>query len=410
MNITSKLLLPLILISLNSHLLFAQRMAAVEDRSISLDAMPANTNSPSNANPNFSAPANNQNNTSFQEYDTPVQNPNEVPNIVTQPVYDPSVNNLQNNNQINNRRSAALPRVQQYTQVTQENQYSNQSTEEIRSLEQEIERDNNPANTKRRLQDLQSLSSDSRIQRLENINEQQQSLKLEKKIRLLQLQVQNLTGLLEAQQHKLEQAQSQDRLLHENFERRLAEYKSAAATQPQTQIVTPDVASGQADQSSASGAKGFDGPIKAAAAPTEVKKSYTLKDNDAEQQVLYNAAYEQIKSRKYDMAIEKLNQYVTKYPSGQFNEGAHYWLGEIYMLQSKYDKALTSFDQVLTKYPKGQKSPDALYKKGLVYLYKKDFKLARATLSSVTKKYANSAAAGLAQKQLKTLETLNNAA
>ncbi len=396
MKMRSKTILLLLACSLTNNLLFAQ--AAVEDRSISLDSDPRSTANSINAiNPiNPHQPV-----SSFQEFDTPIQNPSEVPNLVTQPVYDPAAN-----------QPPRSGRAQVKTQLpTADVSFTQDSSlnEEIRILEQEIEADNSFfQQPKKKTMDLQSLSSEARLQRLENIYEQQQKLKFEKKIRLLQLQMQALNGVIEAQQHKLQQYQSQEKVARESLERRVAELSNKAVSQSS---VSELVAS---SPKIATPAKGFESPGKTAAvvqpkAP-EAKKSYTLKDSEAEQQALYNAAYEQIKGRKYNQAIEKLNQYIVKYPQGQFTEGANYWLGEIYMLQSKYDKALTAFDQVVTKYPKGQKSADALYKKGLVYLYKKDFNQAKAILSNVIKKYANTEAAGLAAKQLKTIESINNAA
>jgi len=397
MKNTSKIFFTLSIISttfLNPNSIFAQRLAEVEDRSINVD-----TTLPNNPAPTL-LPNNNDNNSVSQS------DFSEVPNTVMPP------------------QTIDISRKKTFGQPINLNQnYSGkQENEEIKSLEQELDMDSgvNSNNLKRKMQDLQSLSTDARIQRLENINEQQQQLKLEKRIRLLQLQLQDLTGQFEEQQHQIAQAQNQDKLLHESLDRKFADLSSKIANSDSEPRPAPKMASStnvSAGSISKSPKGGFNALADASTAsntsnipsikPQEGKKSYTLQDSEVEQQSLYNAAYEHIKSRKYDQAIEKFQQYLAKYPNGQFSEGANYWLGEIYMLQSKYDKALASFDVVLTKYPKGKKSPDALYKKGLVYLYKKDFKQAKSTLSNVIKKYGKTPAANLAEKQLKNIEIIS---
>ena len=60
----------------------------------------------------------------------------------------------------------------------------------------------------------------------------------------------------------------------------------------------------------------------------------------AEEQQIYQTAYNLIKAKKYNEAVTALQKMLQKYPSGQFASNAHYWLGELYGLMGKNDQAL----------------------------------------------------------------------
>jgi tol-pal system protein YbgF len=406
------------IISINSAA--QRRLAVVEDRSITVDSIAPNSSNSANNEEFLPTPDHNKN---FTEI-------NSLSNVNIQPVpaYEPNIST----NSVTAKRKNFSP-ADINADINQEFSDNNNNTnlDEIRALEQEIEADGdsdaNDVGFQRRMKELQSLSSTTRIQRLENIIAQQQKLKLDKKIKLLQLQLQNMNGLLETQQYAFNKSLAQQKLLLENFEAKLASAKTAdpipvpsvspaaaAAAIIATNVSNKDKHPGGFEISSNAKPKPNAAPtptssVKPASAiesKIAAKKSFTYQDKDVEQQNLFNSAYDNIKARKYDQAVELFNQYKKKYPDGQFGESANYWLGEIYMLQSKYDKALAAFDSVLTKYPKGQKAPDAMYKKGLVYLYLKDFKQSKKVLASVKKAYSNTPAAGLAEKQLKTIESL----
>ena len=68
---------------------------------------------------------------------------------------------------------------------------------------------------------------------------------------------------------------------------------------------------------------------------------------------------------------------------------AHYWLGEIYLLQKEYREAALIFAEGYQKYPDSVKSPDSLYKlaETLMKIEKKDE--ACHTLKQFVLKYPN---------------------
>lgn len=380
---TIKIFLLLVAIVFNQVVVAqARKLAAVEDRSMNLDA-PTNRSyisTPNDTSSNTSVTTNARSDDSYGfKPRTYAQNNSGFGNKT------PSASVNSNVKLIN------TPNNQQ--PMMEETPSNNR---EIKALEQEIESNDEFNNQKLqdKLQEIQAMPFASRLQRLENITEEQKKLKYEKRIRLLQLQLQELTGLLESQQNKLDKMVAQDKLLHEELERKLA------------QLGSKNLANSSSSQSPGSDA-GLGNTTELKNNSLDAKKSYSYKDAESDQQSLYNSAYEHIKARKYEQAINAFKQYNAKYPDGKFSESSNYWLGEIYMLQSQYDKALAAFNTVLVKHPKGQKAADAMYKKGLVYLYQKDFIQAKKILSEVVKKYNNTTSASLAEKQLKNIEAIN---
>lgn len=233
------------------------------------------------------------------------------------------------------------------------------------------------------LKELESMPTNARLNRLENIAETQKNLNLDEKIRLLQEEIQSLRGSLEAERHQFQTALAQQKSLYEDLDRRLAKANNNPSANSNASTAT--------EGSTASLAKQI---------------NYT--DDKMAQQDLYTMAYTKIKSREYNKAIELFNKYVETYPKGVFAANSNYWLGEIYMIQSEYNKSLDAFDKVLKNYPANSKSADAMYKKGLVHIYLKQFDKAKVLLAEVKTKYKNTTAARLADQQLQGIENINS--
>lgn len=81
----------------------------------------------------------------------------------------------------------------------------------------------------------------------------------------------------------------------------------------------------------------------------------------------YSAAYDLLKSRRIEEAGTKFREYLASYPNGNYAANAHYWLGEISLLENKLEVARKEFSIVLEKYPGDRKAEDAGFKLGKVY-------------------------------------------
>ena len=80
---------------------------------------------------------------------------------------------------------------------------------------------------------------------------------------------------------------------------------------------------------------------------------------------------------------------------------AHYWLGQVYFLQQKYSAANSEFNTILSKYPESSKVPDAMLQIAFIHEKQGKHEEAQGEFRQIKKKFPKSAAAKLADQQLK---------
>lgn len=112
----------------------------------------------------------------------------------------------------------------------------------------------------------------------------------------------------------------------------------------------------------------------------------------------YSAAYDLLKDRRIDESTSAFLAHLERYPRGQYAANAHYWLGEIHLLQNDLSAAETSFATVVNDFAGDRKVPDALFKLGRVYHLQGQNDKARAALTRVAA--TNTSAAALARAYL----------
>lgn len=126
-------------------------------------------------------------------------------------------------------------------------------------------------------------------------------------------------------------------------------------------------------------------------------------ENDVAEQALYNAAYELIKQRQYREAANSMQRYVQHYGQGRFAANAHYWLGELHLLEGESNKAISEFEIVIKQYADSNKIPDSLLKLGVLYHNRGEITHARENFNRVIKLFPDSSAARLAQSKLEKM-------
>ena len=127
---------------------------------------------------------------------------------------------------------------------------------------------------------------------------------------------------------------------------------------------------------------------------------------------LYEAAYAKIRHKQYLPAFTAFQEFLKKFPSGQYAGYAHYWLGEVSLLQWQegkadlawLEKAKEAFAHILSKFPDHPKARDALLKLGMIEVEKSNWDGARNYFKDVKQRYPGTAAAGVAESQLKKLK------
>jgi len=76
----------------------------------------------------------------------------------------------------------------------------------------------------------------------------------------------------------------------------------------------------------------------------------------------FQNALDLLRGQKFDDAKYKLNEFINKYQDNILSGSAHYWLGEIFLLEKNYKEAALILAEGYQKFPNSTKSPDMLYK------------------------------------------------
>lgn len=82
-------------------------------------------------------------------------------------------------------------------------------------------------------------------------------------------------------------------------------------------------------------------------------------------QELYNKGYGYLTAADYPKAKAWMQALIAKHPKDNLSDNAHYWLGEIALVQGDAAAAAVAFKDGLTAFPKGQKAPANLLKLGV---------------------------------------------
>jgi tol-pal system protein YbgF len=196
----------------------------------------------------------------------------------------------------------------------------------------------------------------------------------------LQQEVQSLRGLVERQTHEIKQLKQQGRDRYRDLDQRLLKLQSGAVSSSVPVKLAPAAATS---------------PVTA----TTTASAVTLSEKpSAEQQRAYQQAYDLIKQKKYEQAVDRLHKFIEIYPSSDLTGNAYYWLGEVYLVMPKFEQARQAFTVVVGSFSSHRKAPDAMYKLGVTYHRLGNLKEAKSYLSEVSKRYPESSAAKLAKE------------
>lgn len=233
----------------------------------------------------------------------------------------------------------------------------------------------------------QTLSQEQRLTRLEQQIKNQDRASLSAKVEATQAEVQSLRGQVEELTHQLQQSQNQLRSMYSDLDKRVSSKAVPDKTVAMNDAVVESVPSNKKTTSAV---------VKPASSEAQ--------PNVAEEQQIYQSAYDLIKAKKYNEAVSTLQKMLQKYPSGQFAANAHYWLGELYGLLNKNDQSASEFATVVKDYPDSPKVADAQLKLGLIYAGQFKWPDAKAAFKKVVARYPGTPSARLASEQLKQLK------
>ncbi|MCE3043654.1 tol-pal system protein YbgF [Legionella sp. 16cNR16C] len=232
------------------------------------------------------------------------------------------------------------------------------------------------------------------------------------KLQGMRQEIQELRGQLEVQSHELKQLQQQQLSFYKDLDSRLSntlQTKSIARNENPAELKletkTPPTASvSQAPSAAPTAVKSVQ---QSNTALTEINTAVipSAKNNPADEQLSYLAAYELVKNKHFDNALAAMNTFVAQYPHGGYTANAHYWLGELYMVKKNYAEAISHFDLVLKQFPSSSKAAACTLKMGYALAASGRETEAKQSLQQVLKNYPDTPTAQLALAKLHTLST-----
>lgn len=154
----------------------------------------------------------------------------------------------------------------------------------------------------------------------------------------LQQELASLRGLVEQQEHQLNQLQNESQQRYLDLDQRVSQlYQTKSA------------------------------PVATAAGDAKApSKTATESPEEA-----YQAAMQLVREKKYSQAIAAFNKFIEAHPKHELMGNALYWLGEVWLVEGNFTEALQQFKRVVTDFPEHNKAADASYKIG-VTLYRQN--------------------------------------
>ena len=222
---------------------------------------------------------------------------------------------------------------------------------------------------------------------------------------MLQNEVRELRGMVEQLSYELQRVKQRQMDDYLDIDRRLSAViagpaPAGSATDVQGQVSPAETAEQPLESTVASTATQTGQtaePATPALASQTVKEpavnSEEIADNYAQASNLL------LKQRDFKGAVSAFKQHVIDYPNSPYIANAHYWLGEIYLLQGQDELARQAFKLVVDQHPTHGKALDANFKLGKIYHQLGETERARELLETAAK--GTGGAANKAQSYLK---------
>ena len=223
----------------------------------------------------------------------------------------------------------------------------------------------------------------------------------------LEKDVKNLTSNIEELFFQLEDILQKINSIEQtvlNFENNVSKIKSETINQVET-----DETLGNQDENSL-------GTLKITSETSE-----KLENNDNQQEEFvptndetlsvedqFQAAFDNIRNKNWDQAKESFENFIENNSDDQLSGSAHYWLGELYILEKKFRDAALIFAEGYQKFPESIKAPDMLFKlsQSLHEVGKKDESC--KTIDKLLNDYPDGKFSQKAKKQIVDYECFEN--
>ncbi len=218
----------------------------------------------------------------------------------------------------------------------------------------------------------------------------------------LEEESQKVYGAVEELGYSVDEFARKMDLIAKDFDLRLVDLETSVAELKKQKAQAPAPAKDEKKAVNKAESKGKSPETKA---KSETKTSTTLDvPADISAEDLYGKAYHLLVATSYADAENWMKEFIKRHPSHDLADNAHYWLGEIYLVEEEPQKAVVSFSTGLSKFPQGAKAPANLLKMGAAFkqMGKKDF--AESSWKKLMNDFAKSPEAEKAEKELEKLK------
>lgn len=240
-----------------------------------------------------------------------------------------------------------------------------------------------------------------------------------KHLETLKQEVSELRGLVETQDHEIQQLKKSQQDFYTDLDKRMTQLQSTkgiavSKTASKTLVVVspPPPAKKSSVTIVPTGTTSLPATEETIEEPiTSDFSESTLETDHATEKSTYEAAYNLVRTKRYSEATSAFQNYLARFKTGEHAANAHYWVGEIYMVEwqkdpqnkTLLDKAAHAFSNIASQFPGNPKVPDALLKLGIIENEKGNLIVAQKHFTNVKNRYPGSAAARIAETRLKQL-------
>lgn len=201
-------------------------------------------------------------------------------------------------------------------------------------------------------------------------------------IEQLRQETQALRGLMEELSFQLGQMSQDQKARYLDLDQRLGELvrvQREAATMPQAATPVPQAS---------------EGALIGGLPPTE---SVSVSDQDA-----YNAAFELIRAREFEAALQAMERFIAAYPESELILDARFWRGQVFDVLGQDANAIEEFKSLTLMAPEYRRILQVKVKLGKLLIKNQDVLNGRKVLEEVVTEAPDSVEAGLAKRELET--------
>lgn len=207
----------------------------------------------------------------------------------------------------------------------------------------------------------------------------------------LQEEVRMLRGLVEELSYDLQQVKQRQLDDYLDLDRRLGLGSNINESAVSDRFTSPVAILDSQDALAGLASSGTSAGMDVSKSPIGVTSD--LVDDQSLVKADYNAASKKLlKERDIEGAAVALKMHLETYPGSPFAANAHYWLGEIYLLQGDTEFARQAFTNIVERHADHPKAMDSRFKLGKIYFQLGEVDRARNLLEQVAQSPGGAAA------------------